>query len=168
MRFRVLLNKNIIKPWLPGKGYDNAKLLSAGFWMEQTWTRFLMSCRLCSRICCFSVTTVPLGWAAWPSFKGIKHMPTSKKHLPQPFIMRSLISDNKTELRESWQEALRCRVNAASSVCAASLSTCAAEVAVCSSLCSSHRQRATMRAISMGFSRYLLCRCCLILRRLCW
>ncbi len=25
-----------------------------------------------------------------------------------------------------------------------------------------------MRAISMGFSRYLLCRCCLMRRRLCW
>lgn len=46
--------------------------------------------------------------------------------------------------------------------------TCCAVVAVCSSRCSSHRQRATMRAISMGFSRYLLCRCCLMRRRLCW
>lgn len=31
-----------------------------------------MSWRLCSRICCFSVTTVPVGWAAWPSWMAIE------------------------------------------------------------------------------------------------
>ncbi len=53
-------------------------------------------------------------------------------------------------------------------VCGVCVCTCCAVVAVCSRRCSSHRQRATMRAISMGFSRYLLCRCCLMRRRLCW
>lgn len=31
-----------------------------------------MSWRLCSSICCFSVTTVPVGWAAWPFCNTVK------------------------------------------------------------------------------------------------
>lgn len=108
-----------------------------------TCTRFLMSWRLCSRICCFSVTTVPLGFAAWPSCKKISIL-----------RLKELYYNINASQTLILQEEL--------------FSTCAAVEAVCSSLCSSHRQRATMRAISMGFSKYLLCRCCLILRRLCW
>ena len=31
-----------------------------------TWTRLRTSCRCCSSICCFSVTTAAVGWLAWP------------------------------------------------------------------------------------------------------
>ncbi len=45
-------------------------------WRKLTCTRFLMSWRLCSRICCFSVTTVPVGCAACPSYKRVNHILT--------------------------------------------------------------------------------------------
>lgn len=112
-----------------------------------TCTRLRISWRLCSRICCFSVTTVPLGFAAWPSCKK-----PPNKHFSASV---TLLMINLGHIDVQW-------------VYPKPLSTCATVEAVWSSRCSSHRQRATMRAISIGFSRYLLCRCCLILRRLCW
>lgn len=42
----------------PNKGF----LPITGF----TCTRFRTSCRCCSSICCFSVTTAAVGWLAWP------------------------------------------------------------------------------------------------------
>ncbi|TNN41690.1 hypothetical protein EYF80_048134 [Liparis tanakae] len=88
---------------------------------------------------------------------------------PRGMRCLAVLRENKNKRRcTAWNpptEALRCRAGAR---LVPLVSTCTAVVAVCNSLCSSHRQRATMRAMSMGFSRYLLCRCCLILRRLCW
>ena len=67
---RKFLSRIKIKPQ-PRKSYTRDPQATSprkGFLPKTcfTWTRLRTSCRCCSSICCFSVTTAAVGWLAWP------------------------------------------------------------------------------------------------------
>lgn len=158
-----------------------------------TCTLFLTSCRCCSSICCFSVTTAAVGCVACPPCcrghkKDIRQgcnrgmLPPSLRRFGRVFspslthtgswLFTSASAPARQRIREKRGE-----MGAPSSphpartprLCPGCQEpgwepwdscplTWAAVAAVCRRRDSSQRQRATMRAISIGFSRYLLCK----------